>query len=121
MFTLPIFTPRFKSIIFFNQIINKIKLVLQKNAKFLRAGGSASRPPKQPPPPLRIPGYAPDTLYWYSWLKAYKQPILPARKSRKTNTKKTRRTEIVKHNAKKFCLGFRTGSSYTLEAMHLND
>ena len=28
-----------------------MKLFLQKNAKFLSAGGSAPRPPKQPPPP----------------------------------------------------------------------
>ena len=35
-----------------------MKLFLQKNAKFSSAGGSAPRPPKQPPP-LRISGYAP--------------------------------------------------------------
>ena len=37
MFALPIFTPRFKSINFY-QNIPKIKLFLQKNAKFFCAG-----------------------------------------------------------------------------------
>ena len=36
-----------------------MKLFLQKNAKFSSAGGSAPKPPKQPPS-LRISGYAPD-------------------------------------------------------------
>ena len=58
MFALPISKPRFKSIIFY-QNSPKIKLFLQKNAKFLSSGGGAPRPPKQPPPPLRISGYAP--------------------------------------------------------------
>ena len=42
-----------------------MKLFLQKNAKFSRAGGYAPRPPKQPSP-LRISGYAPDfhCLFW---------------------------------------------------------
>ena len=40
--------PRFKSIIFY-QCSPKIKLFLKKNAKFLSAGGSAPRPPRQPP------------------------------------------------------------------------
>ena len=50
MFALPISKPRFESIIF-NQNTSspKIKLLLQKNAKFLIAGGSAPRPPKQLP------------------------------------------------------------------------
>ena len=34
---------------FFNQNYPKMKLVLQKNAKFSSAGGSAPRPPKQLP------------------------------------------------------------------------
>ena len=56
MFALPISIPHFKSIIL-HQNIPKFKLFLQKNAKFLSAGRSAPRPPKQPP--LRICGYAP--------------------------------------------------------------
>ena len=48
MCALPISKPRFKSIVF-NQKIPKMKLFLQKNAKFSSAGGSAPRPPKQPP------------------------------------------------------------------------
>ena len=44
---LPISKPRFKSIIF-TQNSPKMKLVLQKNAKFLSAGGSALRPPVPP-------------------------------------------------------------------------
>ena len=58
MFALPISKPRFKSSIF-NQNSPKMKLFLQKNAKFSSAGGSAPvppaaggfapRPPKQPP------------------------------------------------------------------------
>ena len=75
--------PRFKKL-FFNQNSPKMKLVLQKNAKFSSAGGSAPRPPvpqaaggfapkpatsggwglrPQTPktaPPLRISGYAPE-------------------------------------------------------------
>ena len=47
MFALPISKPRFKNIIF-NQNIPKIKLFLQKNAKF-SAGGFAPKPPKQLP------------------------------------------------------------------------
>ena len=46
MFALPISEPRFKSIVFFYQNIPKIKLFLQKNAKFSSAGGSALRPPR---------------------------------------------------------------------------
>ena len=57
MYTLPISTPRFKSIIFY-QNIPKIKIFLQKIANFSSAGGSASRPPNTASP-LRIPGYAP--------------------------------------------------------------
>ena len=45
MFALPISKPRFKSI----QISPKLKLFLQKNAKFSSAGGSAPRPPHSPP------------------------------------------------------------------------
>ena len=41
MFALAISQPRTKSI----QISPKIKVFLQKNAKFLSAGGSAHRPP----------------------------------------------------------------------------
>ena len=44
MFAQPISMPRFKSIIFY-QNSSKIKLVLQKNAKFSSAGDSAPRPP----------------------------------------------------------------------------
>ena len=44
MFALPISKPRFKSIIF-NQNSPKMKLFLQKNAKFLSAGGSVPLPP----------------------------------------------------------------------------
>ena len=51
MFALPISKPRFKSILFFNQNSPKMKLFLQKNAKFLSAGDSAPTPPIQPPPP----------------------------------------------------------------------
>ena len=43
MFAPPISKPRFKSIIF-NQNSPKIKLFLQKNAKFSSAGGSAPDP-----------------------------------------------------------------------------
>ena len=42
--------PRFNSIILY-QNIPKIKLFLQKNAKFSRAGGFAPKPPKLPHPP----------------------------------------------------------------------
>ena len=62
MFALPISMLRFKSIIFY-QNSPRIKLLLQKNAKFFSAGGSAPktlvplaagdfapRPPKHPPP-----------------------------------------------------------------------
>ena len=38
-----------------------MKLFLQKNAKFLSAGGSPPDPPNSPPP-LRISGYAPDYM-----------------------------------------------------------
>ena len=61
MFALPISMPRFKNINFY-QNRPKIKLFLQKNAKFfvfcglrtqtpvpLAAGGFAPRPPKHPP------------------------------------------------------------------------
>ena len=74
MFALPISMPRFKSINFY-QNIPKIKLFLQKNAQvfvcwMLRsqtpvppaAGGFSPKPPKQPPPPLRISGYAPGVF-----------------------------------------------------------
>ena len=44
MFALPISKPRFKSIIFFYQNSPKMKLFLQKNAKFLSAGA----PPPEP-------------------------------------------------------------------------
>ena len=82
MFALPISKPLFKGIIFYNQNSPKIKLFLQKNAKFSGAGGSAPDPgvsslavfpqipnlrrlgasppdPQNSPPPLRISGYAP--------------------------------------------------------------
>ena len=59
MFALPISKPRFKNIIFY-QNSRKIKLLLQKNAKFSSAGGfcgQSSQPPeargsggKVPPP-----------------------------------------------------------------------
>ena len=66
MFALPISKPRFKSIIF-NQNSPKIKLFLQKNAKFLSAGGSTPRPSRLRrlgalPPNTQPPaagGYAP--------------------------------------------------------------
>ena len=44
MFALLIFMPRFKSIIFY-QNSPKIKLFMQKNAKFSSVEGSAPRPP----------------------------------------------------------------------------
>ena len=47
MFLMPVSIPRFKSIFYQNS--PKIKMFLQKNAKFLSAGGSAPRLPKQPP------------------------------------------------------------------------
>ena len=40
-----------------------MKLFMKKNAKFSSAGGSAPRPPKQPPP-LRISVYAPGCNIW---------------------------------------------------------
>ena len=49
MLALPLSMPRFKSVTFY-QNSAKIKLFLQKNAKFLSAGSSARRPPKQPHP-----------------------------------------------------------------------
>ena len=52
--------PRFKSIVFY-QYSPKTKLFLKKNAEFSSAGGSAPRPPQQPPQ-LRISGYAPFIL-----------------------------------------------------------
>ena len=60
MFALPISMPRFKGITFY-QYSPKIKLFLKKNAKFSSAGGSAPRPPNQPPQ-LRISGYVLSTL-----------------------------------------------------------
>ena len=82
MFALPISMPRFK-VLFFYQNSSKIKLILQKNAKFLSAWGSAPvlttawgftpRPPLvsvswgfrpqnlQTAPSLQISGYAPDS------------------------------------------------------------
>ena len=44
MFALPISKPRLKAL-FFNQNSPKMKLFLQKNAKFSSTGGSAPRPP----------------------------------------------------------------------------
>ena len=66
MFALPIFTPPFKSIIFYQNSF-KLKLFLQKNAKFSIAGGSTPRPPflrrlEALPPDLQPPaagGFAP--------------------------------------------------------------
>ena len=49
MFALPISKPRLKSIIFFYQSSPKIKLFLQKNAKFLSAGDSAPISPTHSP------------------------------------------------------------------------
>ena len=49
MFALPISKPRSKTL-FLYQNSPKIKLFLQKNAKFLSAEDSAPRPLKQPPP-----------------------------------------------------------------------
>ena len=59
MFALPISVRLYLVLkaLFFNQNSPKMKLFLQKNAKFLSAGGSASSP--QNSPPLRISGYAP--------------------------------------------------------------
>ena len=67
MFPLPISMPCFKSALFFYQYSPKIKLFLQKNAKFLSAGGTAHRPPclrrqrALPPHPLppAVGGLAP--------------------------------------------------------------
>ena len=72
--------PRFKSIIsYYNS--PKIKLFLQKNAKFSSDGGSVPRPlasggwglrPQTPKiaPPMRISGYAPDSVddFFYRYL-----------------------------------------------------
>ena len=55
MFAQPISKPRFKSI-FLNQNSPKMKLFLQKNAKFSSDGGSAPRPPC-----LRRLGLCPQT------------------------------------------------------------
>ena len=71
MLALPISKPRFKRIIF-NQNNPKIKLFLQKNAKFLPPNpnprlGFAPNPQRLRPqtpktaPPLRISGYAPKS------------------------------------------------------------
>ena len=57
MFALSIFMPRFKSINFY-QSIPKIKLFLQKNAKFFCAGGSGPRSPSL----QRRLGVRPQTL-----------------------------------------------------------
>ena len=63
MFALPISMPRFVKASFFYQNSPKIKLFLQKNAKFSSAGGfSPWLPDPQfipPPPQLPIPGCAP--------------------------------------------------------------
>ena len=48
MFALPISEPRFKNIIF-NQNSPKMKLFLQKNAKFSSAGASPPDPRNSPP------------------------------------------------------------------------
>ena len=48
MFAQPISKPRFKALLFY-QNSPKIKLFLQKNAKFSNAEGFAPRPLKQPP------------------------------------------------------------------------
>ena len=66
MFAPPIFIPRFKSINF-HQNIPKFKLILQKNAKFFCAEGSASRPPCLQLrlgvlPPTRISGHVPEAF-----------------------------------------------------------
>ena len=57
MFALQFLSHALKAL-FFNQNSPKMKLFLQKNAKFSSAGGKAPRPPKQPSP-LRISSYAP--------------------------------------------------------------
>ena len=60
-FALPISMPRFESIIFY-QNSTKIKLFLEKNAKFSSAGGSAPRPPHTAPHSEFLPTH-PATLY----------------------------------------------------------
>ena len=61
MFALPISKPRFKSIIF-NQNSPKMKLFLQKNAKFSSAGAP-------PPDPQNSP---PIANFWLrAWIKNY--------------------------------------------------
>ena len=72
MFALPISKPYVLKALFFYQNNPKIKLFLQKNAKFSSAGGKAPIPPlasggwglraqnpNTAPPPLQISGYAP--------------------------------------------------------------
>ena len=58
MLALPISKSRFKALSFYQNSV-KIKLFLQKNAKFLSAGAPPPDSQISPPPPLRISGYAP--------------------------------------------------------------
>ena len=76
---LPISRPRFKSIICY-QNSPKIKLFLQKHAKFLSAGGTASRPPASggwklfpQTPSLRRLGALPSDSQWLRRLGALPQ------------------------------------------------
>ena len=65
MFALLISKPRFKSIILFYQNSPKMKLFLQKNAKFLSAGAS---PPDPHWPPAADPQNSPPPIanFWLS-------------------------------------------------------
>ena len=81
MFALLISMLRFKSIIFY-QTNPKIKLFLQKNAKFSSAGGSTPRPPRNMrlPPEPQTPAVSHvvyETLYLasrrrYKWKFIYR-------------------------------------------------
>ena len=61
MFAQPISMPGLTAL-FFYQNSPKIKLFLQKNAKFSSAGAPPPGPPPPPPPPFRISGYAPEVI-----------------------------------------------------------
>ena len=74
MFALPIFMQLLKTTICFIKIAVKLGYFYQKNAKFSSAGGSALRPPNQPPP-LQIFSYAPSCQQNFGASHMYKQVI----------------------------------------------